>query len=424
MEAPVMTNVKTNILRNLFVTGLVSLAIVALYGVTMRYKILYNLPFFEQKNLLHAHSHFAFSGWITHILLTGICFILWPYLPKEKKKKYPILIIVNLLIAYGMLVSFTMQGYAFYSILFSTLSIFIIVVFTIYYVRDVNKYARNIRFRRWAVYGLYFNILSSAGPFFVAYTMIVPGIHHHLTLAGVYYYLHFQYNGWFFFGTMALVVTMLPDLPSLTKFLNLFTVIVIPTFLLSILWAGLPMWLYLVALVSIAIEYVSWILFLVRVGSHMKISHIDPKWVRLFFYCAIIALTLKFTLQTISVIPSLSQLVFGYRSIVIGYLHLVLLGGYTLFILGFLFYNDFMHTQLSTKIGAFIFLVGVIFNEFVLLGIQGFTALFTSVVVPYVNEMLLIAALMLFGGALIMAVSQILYRRHELHEQQIHPMEE
>lgn len=415
MEAPIMTGVKTKTLRNLFVAGLVSLALVALYGATMRYKILYNLPFFQQKHLLHAHSHFAFAGWITHILLTGICFILWPYLPQEKKKKYPILILTNLFIAYGMLISFTFQGYGLYSIIFSTLSILIIIVFTIFYVKDVNRYARKARFRRWAIYGLIFNILSSAGPMMIAYS-IVSKVHPYLTLTGLYYYLHFQYNGWFFFGMMALVVTMLPDLPSLTKFLNLFTVIIIPTFLLSILWAGLPTWLYIVALVAIVVEYSAWIFFLVKVGPHMKISHIQPKWVRVFFYCAIIALTLKFTLQTISVVPSLSQLVFGYRSIVIGYLHLVLLAGYTLFILGFLFYNDFMHTQPSTKIGAFIFLAGVVLNEIVLLGIQGFTALFTEIVVPYVNEMLLIAAIMLFSGALMMAISQIRYRHHELHQ--------
>lgn len=416
MESPIMTSVKSKNLRNLFVLGLVSLTIVALYGVTMRYKILYSLPFFEQKNLLHAHSHFAFAGWVTHILLTGICFVLWPYLPKEKKKKYPILIMINFMIAVGMLVSFTVQGYGLYSIIFSTLSIFIIVAFTIFYVRDVNTYARHARFRRWATYGLYFNVMSSIGPFVLAYSMVTKSLHPYFSLAGTYYYLHFQYNGWFFFGVMALVVTMLPDLPSLTKYLNLFSIIIIPTFLLSILWAGLPTWLYVIALASILIEFGAWISFLFRVGPHMKISHINPKWVRVFFYCAIIALTLKLTLQTISVIPSLSQLVFGYRSIVIGYLHLVLLGGYTLFILGFLFYNDFMHTQRSTKIGAFIFLFGVIFNEFILLGIQGFTALFTNIVVPYVNEMLLIAAVCLFSGALIMTISQIMYRHHELHD--------
>ena len=47
----------------------VNLAIVALLGVIMRYKILYPLPFVDQKKFLHAHSHFAFSGWVTLALI-------------------------------------------------------------------------------------------------------------------------------------------------------------------------------------------------------------------------------------------------------------------------------------------------------------------------------------------------------------------
>ena len=42
----------------------------------MRYKIAYYLPFIEQANFLHAHSHFAFSGWITQVLMV----LMWAFL--------------------------------------------------------------------------------------------------------------------------------------------------------------------------------------------------------------------------------------------------------------------------------------------------------------------------------------------------------
>ena len=32
------------------------------FGVLLRYKIAYSLPFMQQKHMLHAHSHFAFTG--------------------------------------------------------------------------------------------------------------------------------------------------------------------------------------------------------------------------------------------------------------------------------------------------------------------------------------------------------------------------
>ena len=45
-----------------------NLFLVACIGVILRYKIAFSLPFIDQKHLLHGHSHFAFSGWITHVL--------------------------------------------------------------------------------------------------------------------------------------------------------------------------------------------------------------------------------------------------------------------------------------------------------------------------------------------------------------------
>ena len=49
--------------------SLLNLLIVALIGLLMRYKIGFEFPFLDQKHLQHSHSHFAFSGWITHTLM-------------------------------------------------------------------------------------------------------------------------------------------------------------------------------------------------------------------------------------------------------------------------------------------------------------------------------------------------------------------
>ena len=48
--------------------SLFNLCIVAIIGVIMRYKIGFEFPYFDQKHLQHAHSHFAFYGWIAHTL--------------------------------------------------------------------------------------------------------------------------------------------------------------------------------------------------------------------------------------------------------------------------------------------------------------------------------------------------------------------
>ena len=94
-----------------FRIALLNLAIVALYGTLMRYKIAFDFPFFEQKNLLHAHSHFAFTGWISHVLYCGFFLLVAPYINLKSRPKYKILILLNLVSAFGMLIAFTIQGY-------------------------------------------------------------------------------------------------------------------------------------------------------------------------------------------------------------------------------------------------------------------------------------------------------------------------
>lgn len=49
--------------------SLINLFLVAFLGLIMRYKIGFEFPFFDQKFLQHSHSHFAFSGWISHTLM-------------------------------------------------------------------------------------------------------------------------------------------------------------------------------------------------------------------------------------------------------------------------------------------------------------------------------------------------------------------
>src|SRR5690606_9051422 len=99
-------------------------------GVLMRYKIAYSLPFVNQKNVQHAHSHFAFAGWISQTLM--VLMVSWLggiYGPGVMMRRYRWYLLFNLLVAYGMLLSFPFQGYGPVAIAFSTLSIFVSYAF-------------------------------------------------------------------------------------------------------------------------------------------------------------------------------------------------------------------------------------------------------------------------------------------------------
>lgn len=399
--------------RKWFIAGLLSLVIVALYGTLMRYKIAFNFPFFKQKFLLHAHSHFAFSGWITHTLYLGLIVILQRKIENISFNKYKILILLNLLVSYGMLVSFTMQGYELTSIILSTLTIVITIVFTVFFISD-SKHLKNHPSRPWAIMGLFMSILSALGPFYMAYMIMNKDINFHSYLGSLYYFLHFQYNGWFFFGSMAILSALLPaDSPlNLRKYFPVFAVTIIPTVFLSLLWAKLPLWLYIITIIATMAELIAWFCIIKDVLKIKRSAYTTrPKWVDYLFYVIGFALTVKFILQAVSIVPSLSDLVFGIRSIVIAYLHLILLGIYSTFILAVGFYTGYLEPNRLAKIATFSFITGIVLNE-LFLGTHGFAAFFYKTV-PYMNELLLFVALILFISSLFIFLSQITRAQHQ-----------
>ena len=115
-----------------------------------------------------------------------------------------------------------------------------------------------------------------------------------------------------------------------------------------------------------------------------------------------VAFTIKILLQLGSTIPSLSTLAFGFRPIVIGYLHLVLLGVISLSLIGYVLSLEYNKHYKLLNNGALFFAISVIINE-ILLMVQGVTAL-KYIAIPYINILLLFAAFLLFASAMIIVI--------------------
>jgi hypothetical protein len=112
-----------------------------------------------------------------------------------------------------------------------------------------------------------------------------------------------------------------------------------------------------------------------------------------------LALIVKFLLQLGSTVPAVSELAFGFRPIVIAYLHLILLAIISLFLLFYVYANNFIAINKRTILGLILFSKGVILNE-VVLGIQGVASL-SYTLIPYVNEVLFGIAILLFTSILL-----------------------
>jgi len=388
--------------------SLFSLLLVALLGVIMRYKIGFEFPFLNQKNLQHAHSHFAFAGWVSQTLLLFMVAMLQRSMEQPRMLLYKRIMWANLLSAFGMLIAFSIQGYGFVSISFSTASIFIAFLFTFHFVKDL-RLATHVQQKQWFYAGLLFNILSTLGTAALVYMMVTKHIPQHSYLASVYWYLHFQYNGWFFFTCLGLLIfyttTSLQIPAPSSKVFWLFAASCIPAYGLSVLWMKLPVWLYIIIVIASVAQMFGWVLLLWHIKKQQsaqatRISRIAS----LLMFCIMLAVSIKLCLQLGSVIPAVSQFAFGFRPIVIAYLHLVLLAITTLFLIVYAYVQGFMKTTHSTNVGILVFTAGIFINE-AILGIQGIASL-SYTAIPIANSLLFAVAILMFLGISMLFIAQ------------------
>lgn len=381
----------------------INLLIVAALGVILRYKIAFSLPFVDQKKLLHGHSHFAFSGWISLALMALIVSRLTTYNNKATFKRYNWILWANAVSAYGMLLSFPVQGYGLISIIFSTCSCVISYFFMAYVWKDIRDAQRKSILLPWIQAATFFNALSTVGTYFLAYMIATKSTHQTWYLAAIYFFLHFQYNGWFTFTVFGLLHEKLAEVRilkyKLKTIFRLFFLVTFPAYFLSALWMPMPAIVYAIVIASAILQVYGWASTVVLVRSKRKLLRSTLSSVpRGIIILSFIAFSVKFLLQLGSTIPRLGVLAFGFRPIVIGYLHLVMLGCISLFIIGYAIYKQALSIGTGNKIGILVFVFGIILNELALM-IQGSAAIkYTSI--PYINEALFYIALIMFSGLL------------------------
>jgi hypothetical protein len=390
--------------------ALINFCVVALAGITLRYKINFPLPFINQKYLLHAHSHFAFAGWIALALMALMVNYLQRHNLVTNYKKYHWILWANCLVAYGMFVSFIPAGYAFYSITFSTLSIFVSYFFIFFMWRDLNKIQDRSSAPKWFKAALILWAMSSLGAFTLAYLMANHIMVQDYYFAAIYFFLHFQYNGWFLFVCFGLLFSYLYQKEFLLtagisrKLFIIMAITVGPTYVLSILWLKLPLALHLIADISGILQLLV-LFYFIKLFPLIKKNgpHKFTKTTRALWILASIAFILKIILQMLSIIPFLSHYAFGFRPVVIGYLHLSFLGIISFFILGYI--NEILSEgqRSISKTASFIFVTGVLAQEVILM-FQGLEAIeFEGI--PYAPILLFYAAIIIAIGLIWMTIT-------------------
>src|SRR3970040_646271 len=165
-----------------------------------------------------------------------------------------------------MIVSFIMKGYRLVSIILSTASILVSYVFGYRFIKDLKLLDDDLLAKSWFKAAIFFNIISSLGTFYLAYMMASKNFVQDWYLSSIYYYLHFQYNGWFFFACMGLAFGFLNLRKSENSFyatsFKLFAIACVPAYFLSTLWLDLPLWIYIITVIAAIIQVFAWFKFL------------------------------------------------------------------------------------------------------------------------------------------------------------------
>ena len=378
--------------------SLFNLFLVSILGLLMRYKIGFDFPYLSQKNIQHAHSHFAFLGWITHCLYTLLSHYIHKHSRQTVSTKYSTIIWLNLLCSYALLFSFFFTGYSIFSIILSTLSITLACWFTYCFFKDSEHLQGTKLALRWFKAGLGFHLLSTFGTFYLAYIMASHRFDEHLYLASVYFYLNFQYNGFFTFVCFGLAFELLYSrFPTFTDKHHVFQLLFwscIPAYFLSTLWTKLPTWIYWFAVSAAFLQVYAWLRFLFQIKNTLLFS--AKKWSlysTLFVFVGT-AYSIKILLQLGSTVPEISHLAFGFRPVVIAYLHLVLLAFVSVFILAYAGYNRLIQFKKENPLPLLVFTSGVLLNELAL-GIHGVASI-SYLPLLHIHYYLLIIAVLIF----------------------------
>lgn len=329
-------------------------------GAFLRWQYINPTPGVNFRNVLHGHSHLMFSGWVLNVLL----FAFIDAHIKHHHKTFNLLLIALQVCTIGMLIAFPIQGYGLISIIFSTLHTLVSISIIIFFFRQTKNL--NLISLWFAQLSMIFFLISTIGPFSLGYLSFHGLNQSYWYNYSIYFYLHFQYNGFFTFGILSLFYELLENKKISFDYKKGKTIGMImalscfPAFLLSILYNKPGIIFNVIGGLAAASQIVAFDLFQkeFRIIKYDFISK-STKASRIALSVVLFSLGLKLFLQFISAFPELAN---QPRPVVIAYLHLVLIGVVTFFLMLFMTEKKIMDYRMAA-FGFKLLLVGFIGSE-------------------------------------------------------------
>ncbi len=354
-------------------------------GLVLRLFAVFQIPL-TYKYLVHTHSHIALLGWV-YLALTTLIFAIYLNSNALAKKYKPIFWFTQITIL-GMLVTFPLQGYGLFSIIFSTLFLFASYGFFWFFMRHTKSLNRKRYSYRCIKYGLWYMVLSSLGPWVLGVIMNTLGPSSIWYRMAIYFYLHFQYNGWMIMALLGFLFFVLEQrqiLISRKRFNLIFwsaNLGIVLTLFLSALWVNPPLIFNLLGGVGALFQFLALLLIIDSIVKKFSYNF------GIKFWLLGIILILKMGLQLISAHPFVAELAATFLDFTIGYLHLTFLG---LITIGILVICEFLGLLRISKTAFAGYFAGFLLTE-ILIFYRGIRTWQDVPIISFYNEFLAIAS--------------------------------
>lgn len=378
--------------------------LVGLLGIFLRSFFVTSIPA-NFRYVVHAHSHIALLGWV-YIGLSTLIYKMY-FSETDQGKTYRRIFWFTQVTLLGMLFTFPFTGYAALSITFSTLFLFASYLLTWFVLKKIpEKYRSTFSFKCIRA-SLWYLVISSIGPWALGGIMATLGKASIWYKMAIYFYLHFQYNGWFLLALCGIFLYFMErkdfrlSKKSFQIFFRLLNMAVILSFFLSVLWVK-PHWIfYVLGVIGAILQIGAFFVFFRMIKPFWKSAKpgFSP-FEKFLLKLAGITLVAKMLMQLISAHPYFAEIAFTYKDLVIGYLHWVFLGMVSIPLMVFLMAGGLLK---ASKLAFSIYIAGFILSE-ALIFYKG-TALWLKL--PFIDEYFKI--LLTVSSLLPISIGMILY---------------
>ncbi|MCF8256272.1 MAG: hypothetical protein K9J06_01880 [Flavobacteriales bacterium] len=378
--------------------------VASIFGLTMRYLFVGELPLVTYKHLLHAHSHVALMGW-AYMLMSGA--LLFLFIQRtERSWLYRVIFILNVVSAAGMALSFPVQGYGPVSITFSTLHLFTVYVFAYQFLHDLrnSKQGDAARFARWSIYWL---VLSTVGLWAIAPVASILGKLHPLYFMCIQFFLHFQLNGWLTFAVLALLVQYVQrDSPGVSMSKTGFWILQVSlllTYTLSVTWSNPIPALFYINSFGVVLQGLAFLILLWPLRSLPSLSWKDADWRKWLLLAGVACIILKVLVHVAVALPVVAEISYTIKNFVIGFIHLVVIGSASLSAAGIMLNRDLIPSDRWSRYGWQLLLSAFLLTEVMLMG-QGLLLWMELGFVPHYH-LILFSVSAIFPVALLIVLS-------------------